>query len=95
LNWRLSLLAVSGAPLTILNYEGVSGVEKCSCLQDFFAFLTRPVFVEAREHPTAWLRTRRFSAAAICPYRSANAGDHPVPAGDHKFLPPLFVLEDR
>jgi hypothetical protein len=29
---------VSGAPLTTLNYEGVSGAEKCSCTRDFFAF---------------------------------------------------------
>jgi len=32
--------AVSGAPLTTFNYEGVACAEKCSCRRDFFAFST-------------------------------------------------------
>jgi hypothetical protein len=31
------LLAVSGAHLTILNYEGVAVAEKCSCRRDFYS----------------------------------------------------------
>jgi hypothetical protein len=38
--------AVSGAPLTTLNFEGVAYAENCSCRRDFFAFSARPVFCE-------------------------------------------------
>jgi RNA polymerase sigma factor (TIGR02999 family) len=52
---------LSGAPLTVLNYEGVAGAKKCSCDSEIFAFAYQRLIGGSGAAVLAYVATARFS----------------------------------